>query len=208
MSDEGATPRPTGSMIALALLADRMGGFMLLLLRLEIWLGRSDGFRRRLLLGRPGKNMRPADCETTALRLCEPTRRRGRVNQEEGRRRLRHDMRGSLRRLRPRSLLQCKIALVMTGRRRLSRIGARAPWCTASLHAPLRKDLVDRPVSAQLGQRRIDLVKQLGIALAHGDADAAGQFRFVRWHEPGPQTGVVRELVSDDASVAHAGLDV
>src|SRR6266568_6889506 len=61
MSDDGA-PRPTGSMIALVLLADRMGGFMLLLLRLEIWLGRSDGLRRRLLLGHPGKIMRPADC--------------------------------------------------------------------------------------------------------------------------------------------------
>src|SRR6266568_1597384 len=125
MSDDGA-PRPTGSMIALVLLADRMGGFMLLLLRLEIWLGRSDGLRRRLLLGRPGKICDLRIAKTTAVRLREPTRRRGRVNQEEGRRRLRHDMRGSLRRLRPRSLLQCKIALVMTGRRRLSRIGARA----------------------------------------------------------------------------------
>src|SRR5260370_42010571 len=106
MSDDAATPSPTGSVIAPVLLADRMGCFMLLLLRLEscsvVPMDSGDVSSWE----RPGK-IRDARI-AKRLRCVARTRLgAGRVNQEEGRRRLRHDMRGILRRLGARGLLHC-----------------------------------------------------------------------------------------------------
>src|SRR5258706_8911705 len=82
MSDDPAAPSPTGWVIAPGLLADRMGCFMLFLLRLEtcsVVPISGDGSSWE----RSGKNTRRADYKTTAVRCATPTRRRAR---ESGRR--------------------------------------------------------------------------------------------------------------------------
>src|SRR5208337_4383808 len=72
---------------------------------------------------------------------------------------------------------------------------------------PFHQDLVERAVGLQLGERRIDLLQQLLIGLAHPDTDASGHFRLVRGYQLCLEIRVLRQLILEDRRVAEAGLD-
>src|SRR5580765_6059008 len=66
------------------------------------------------------------------------------------------------------------------------------------LQSPAREDLVDRAVGLEFAQRRIHLVERWLVALAHGDADAAGKRRLVILREARFRISALRDLVGDD----------
>src|ERR1700736_4756008 len=76
-----------------------------------------------------------------------------------------------------------------------------------SLQSPLGQYLFEGPVSLELGERGIDLLEQVAVALAHADADRAEDGRLVALGEPHLGEQPLLQVVGEDRIVGEASLE-